>query len=334
MSKPARSASVIVLALGAALVAFSITWALLAPQGAAKLPLDYDAQIVAQGSGTLLDPGSLDSEELVVDEDVPLTRVQQVLSVEPGDSDVMTAQIGTTLSRDDREGDSALADATVQRVSVDRMSALATDDAANSSLQTNEGEPSTPIKADGLTFSWPRGAERRDYPFYDVSARQSAPMKYADDGEVDGMPVYIYRQELVDVDLAADDPSAVVSVDPGALPESAPQRLRDSEEPVRLHTFYSATRTVFVEPSSGRALREEESVHEYLAERAGDEAVTVKDYTLDTTDESRRQSVSAAAEVADDTRLAGTVIPWVSGIAGVAALLAGVGVHFLRNRRI
>ena len=334
MSKTAKPVGVLLLALGAALVAFAVTWGLLAPRSAAMLPLDYEAQTVAQGSGTLLDPASLEADELRIDEDVPLTRVQQVLSVEPGDSDVMTAQIGTTLSRDDREGDEALAGATVQRVSVDRRSALATDDAANSSLQATAGEPSTPIKAEGLTFSWPRGAERRDYPFYDVGARQSAPMEYSDDGEVESTPVYIYTQEIGDVDKAAEDPSAEVSVDAAALPESAPEHLRESEEPVRLHTFYSASRTVYVEPGSGRVLKAEEKVHEYLGEEAGDEAVTAKDYTLETTPESTRQAADYARGFADTTRLAETVVPWVTGIAGGAALLAGVGVQFLRKRRI
>lgn len=334
MSKTAKPVGVLLLALGAALVAFAVTWGLLAPKAASMLPLDYEAQTVAKGSGTLLDPASLDSDRLRIDEEVPLTRVQQVLSVEPGDSDVMTAQIGTTLSRDDRDGDEALADATVQRVSVDRRSALATDDAANSSLQATAGEPSTPIKAEGLTFMWPREAERRDYDFYEVGARQSAPMRYSDDGDVDGMAVYIYTQKLDDVDKAEDDPAAVVSAEPAALPESAPAHLRDSEDPVRLHTFYSATRTVFVEPESGRVLKAEASVHEYLGEKAGEEAVTAKEYSLETTPESTRQAVDAAGEVADTTRLAETVVPWVAGIAGGAALLIGLGVQFLRKRRI
>lgn len=334
MSKPARPAGVLLCALGAALLAFAVTWGLLAPRSASTLPLDYESQSVAQGSGTLLDPASLDSEQLRIDSDVPLTRVQQVLSVEPGDSDVMTAQIGTTLSRDDREGEEALAGATVQRVSVDRHSALAVDDAANSSLQTTAGEPSTPIKAEGLTFSWPRGAERRDYPFFDVDASQSAAMEYLDDGDVEGTPVHIYTQELVDVDKVADDPSQVVSVEPVALPESAPARLRDSEDTLRLHTFYSVTRTAFVEPRSGRVLRTEEDVHEYLGQRAGEVAATVREYTLDTSPESTRQAIEAAREVTGSTRLAETTIPWVAGIAGGAVLLIGVGVQILRNRRI
>lgn len=334
MSKTAKPMGVLLLALGAALVAFAVTWGLLAPKAASLLPLDYEAKTVAQGTGTLLDPASLDSERLRIDEDVPLTRVQQVLSVEPGDSDVMTAQIGTTLSRDDREGDEALAGATVQRVSVDRRSALATDDAANSSLQATAGEPSTPIRAEGLTFAWPRNAERRDYPFFDVDARRSAPMEFTGEGDVDGTGAYIYTQELSDIDKSEEDPSTVVSVDPGALPESAPEHLRDSDDPVRLHTFYSATRTVFVEPESGRILKSEETVHEYLGENPGEEAVTAKDYSLETSPESSRQVVAAAHEVADDTRLAETVIPWVAGIAGGAALLIGVGVQFLRKRRI
>lgn len=335
MSKPASRVGVMLFALGGALVSFAVTWALLAPHGAeAKLPLGFQAKQVSTGTGTLLDPASLDSERVQIDEDVPLTRVQQVLSVEPGNSDVMTAQIGTTLSRDDREGDDALAGATVQRVSVDRDTALATDDAANSSLAANAGEPSVPVKATGLTFTWPRDAERRDYEFYDVDARQSAPMKYSDDGDVEGIPVYIYTQSLEDVDPAEGGPSAEVSVKPEALPESAPQSLRESSEPLRLRTFHSATRTAYVEPKSGRILKSEETVHEYLAEKAGEEAVTVADYSLDSTPESTQQAVSAAEDVADATRRDNTVIPWVLGIAGVAALLAALGVQFLRNRRI
>ena len=334
MSKPASRAGVLLFALGGALVAFAITWALLAPGSASKLPLDFESNLVAQGSGTLLDPASLDSDRLRIDEDVPLTRVQQVLSVEPGDSDVMTAQIGTTLSRDDREGDEALADATVQRVSVDRDTALATDDASNSSLAADPGEPSSPIKADGLTFTWPRDAQRSDYDFFDPGARQSAPMEFSDDAEVGGMPVYVYTQNFTDVDTAEGDPSAATTVEPKALPESAPEKLRESEEPVRLRTFYTATRTAYVEPASGRVLKTEETVHEYLAEKAGEEAVTVAEYALETTPESTQQAASAAQEVADNTRRSETVIPWVTGILGVAVLFVALGVQFLRNRRI
>ena len=68
----------------------------------AKVPLNLDATLISDGTGTAFDPGSLNREKFVIDRDVPLA-LQEQLSVEsPSNADVVTLQVGSTLRRTDQ----------------------------------------------------------------------------------------------------------------------------------------------------------------------------------------------------------------------------------------
>lgn len=319
--------------LGAVLLAFAITWTLYCFPSQLTLPLSMDQRASAEGTGTVLDLASLDSDELRVDHDVPIHYVQQVTGVEPGDADTMTAQIGTTITRTDREGDASLVRATIQRVTIDRDSALPIPDETNSSLQTDADNPSVPLQADGLTVAWPVGTERRDYPFYDATARASRPIEFLDDGQVGNIQVYRFQQRFSDVDLAAVDPTKSFSVPASALPESAPEDLREQEGDVELHMYYSVERTYEVEPRSGQIVNATEDVNQYLGTEPGQEVVPVFQFRA-TLDEQSVQALSDKARAATRRMdLSGTWLPWVTGIVGSVLLCIGGGRQFSQKRR-
>ncbi|WP_333619191.1 DUF3068 domain-containing protein [Dietzia sp.] len=342
--------------VGAALVAFGATWGIVVSPSTEKLPLDASWQTAADGTGTVLDMGSLDgADKLRVDEDVPLREVQQVLSVEPGDGDTLTAQVGSTLSRAGAAGggesggqkhdagekrgggedDTAdLVRASVQRITMSRETAEGTEDAANSALQTQPETPSIPVRVEGLSVTFPKNAQKSDYQYYDPTARRAAPMVFSGEDEIDGTGVYSYRQSIDDLDMGEVDPSTGhVSVARSALPESAPKRIRDGEGDVRLERFYSVDRTVDVEPDSGRVVRITTDVHEYFGERVGEEAVPVLDAKTATTDASAAAVLEQARSENESSRWKADIVPWAAGILGAVVLVASLGVGFLSDRR-
>lgn len=321
--------------VGAACLAFALTWVLAVAPGTGKLPLDASWQVAAEGTGTVLDMGTLGSGRLRIDSGVRLSRTERVDSVEPGDSDTMTAQVGTSVSRADRDGDAALVRATVQRITLDRETALATDDAANSALQTAADTPSVPVRAEGLSVRFPRGvrAESGIYDLYDATARRAAPLHFEAEDEIDGTRVLAFHQTFDDVDLSEADPSIVVHLPGSSLPASAPRELRESKDPVALSRFYSVDRTVDVEPRSGRIVRVAENTHEYLAARAGEEAATVLDADLTTTAASSADVLDAARADERHRRWLSLVVPWAAVILGIGAITAALGVRILSDRR-
>ena len=332
-----------VLGLGVALLTFAVLWALVFFPRQLTMPLDVDTQVSGAGTGTVLDFASLAEDRMRVDNDVPLRYTRYVSSIEPGDSEKLTAQIGTTITRTDlaerteraAEGDGpepALVAATVQRTTLNRDTAMPVDDLGNTTIQTNADMPSEPVYAAGLTIAWPRDAQREAYPYFDPIARRTAPMEFVDDAVVGDLPVYRYKQTMQDVDLADVDPNNNFSVPASSLPPDAPEELRDTEGNVTLRVFYSVERTIDVEPRTGRIVAAQEKVDQYLGSRPGEHAVPVLNFDI-ALDEASVQTLSDAArtELSDISRR-GTWLPWTVGILG-AILVFGGGIVILRNTR-
>ena len=59
-----------------------------------KIPLDLNATLISDGTGTAVDPASLYSPKLVVDKNVPLVSQQQIDVESPANADVVTLQVG------------------------------------------------------------------------------------------------------------------------------------------------------------------------------------------------------------------------------------------------
>lgn len=345
-TRPARLGHLLI-GLGAALIAFALMWALVFFPQQLMVPLSVNTQVTATGRGDVLDFASLDSDQLRVDTDVPLRYTQYTVGVEPGDSDVMTAQIGTTIIRTDRAGtaadggaanatgvipDDALVQASVQRTTINRKTAMPVDDAGNTAIQNAPDAPSHPVHADGITIAWPVDTQRQSYPFFDPIVERAAPMDYVGDVMVGDLHAYRFSQTLRDEDLADVDPSNEFTLPAASLPPSAPAALRDKEGDVTMRLFYSVERTYDVEPRTGQILAATEKIHQYLGTRPGEVAVTV--FRMDVTlDEQSVQTLSAGAKSSlDDMSRYGTWMPWVTGIIGALAVVGG-GIVLARRGR-
>src|SRR4029453_18101584 len=117
--------------LGAALLIAAL---LLSPytQGKiAKIPLDLDATLVADGTGTAFDPESLNSDKFVINKNVPVAQQEQVSVEAPSNAEVVTLQVGTSLRRTDKQQDAGLLLALVDTVTLDRKTAMAVSSESN-----------------------------------------------------------------------------------------------------------------------------------------------------------------------------------------------------------
>lgn len=115
----------------------------------------------------------------------------------------------------------------------------------------------------GLQFSFPFAAEWRSYQYFDAFGHSSYPIDFQDREDFDGTTVYRFHQDLSPAPMSAAPVKGVASqyYTPA---EMAQLGLRPSDA-VSLEQFYSATRTIWVEPKTGTILNVVEQPRAFLA---------------------------------------------------------------------
>src|ERR1700752_954459 len=103
-----RIAACGILGLGAALLIAALLLTTYTKSKIAKIPLDLDATLVSDGTGTAFDPAALAAPKFEVGKNVPVTQQQQVSVEAPSNAEVVTLQVGTTLRRTDKQKDNGL----------------------------------------------------------------------------------------------------------------------------------------------------------------------------------------------------------------------------------
>src|SRR3954468_5497048 len=94
-----------IMGLGAALLIAALLLSTYTKGKIAKIPLDLDATLVADGTGTAFDPASLTADKFVIDRNVPLSQQEQVSVESPSNAEVITLQVGSSLRRTDKQQD-------------------------------------------------------------------------------------------------------------------------------------------------------------------------------------------------------------------------------------
>src|SRR5690242_7333938 len=106
--------------LGAALLIAALLLSTYTKGKIAKIPLDIDTTLVADGTGTAFDPESLNSDKFVINRKGPVAMQEQVSVEAPSNADVITLQVGSTLRRTDKQQDAGLLLALVDTVMLNR----------------------------------------------------------------------------------------------------------------------------------------------------------------------------------------------------------------------
>ncbi|ETZ69049.1 hypothetical protein L841_1395, partial [Mycobacterium sp. MAC_080597_8934] len=111
-----RFAACGIIGLGAALLIAALLLTTYTTSRITKVPLDVDATLISDGTGTALDSASLSTDHVVVNQNVPLVSQQQISVESPANADVVTLQVGSSLRRTDKQKDTGLLLAIVDTV--------------------------------------------------------------------------------------------------------------------------------------------------------------------------------------------------------------------------
>ncbi|MDV7999710.1 DUF3068 domain-containing protein [Rhodococcus sp. IEGM 1408] len=299
-----------------------------------------------------------------IDNDIPLYSQRRVQAVEPSDADVITMQAAQSLLRADKTGSDGvegLINATIDRVTVDRVTALPVDEAV-STLQMvaapTGGDDSAPVGfvRDGMQYKFPFDTEQKDYPYFDASTFTTNPISFVGETTVGGIDAYEFRQELGPIDMWASIRDHFASISSGYDPavESVLASYRregmtagqwglegDPERVVDMRRYYTNTRTVYVNPETGQVINGGENIFQYFAEdqeeataffedKAGMEAEkaeptrTAVRFESGWNEETKAATQATAQESADTLNTFGRVVPAVLGVLGLLALIGGI----------
>lgn len=306
-----RAVSLILIGLGAFLLAAALTLPLILAPNLVKLPLDETASPRAVASD--LSYYSFKDQEQVRN---ATGSVGQEVVGDPEDEaageDVAVWTVRTDIQ--DSEGNFVIPVSTYTAC-LDRKTAQSLTDCDSANIDGDyANEPA------GLTLTFPFGTEKKDYDVFNSTTGETHPARFVGEEELGGLTVYRFEQQI---------PETVVRKEmvPGALAGSP------DEPSVRADVVYSNNRTIWVEPDSGVIVTSEEHPETVIVGPDGTRGVTAFAAGIAATDETIEQGVERAEDYRSDIMWAEVYGPLLLGILGVVALGVGLWLAFRRDRR-
>ena len=333
-----RFAACGIIGLGAALLIAALLLSTYTTSRITKIPLNLDATLVSDGSGTALDSASLSSDHVVVNQNVPLVSQQQISVESPANADVVTLQVGTSVRRTDKQKDTGLLLAIVDTVTLNRKTAMAVSDdthtggAVQKPRTFNDENPPTsiPVRHDGLSYRFPFNTEKKTYPYFDAVAQKTYDVNYDTQEDVNGLSAYRFTQNIgysADGKLVAPVkyPSLYAGDEDGKVTTSAAMwgLPGDPAEQITMTRYYAAQRTFWVDPVSGTIIKQTEHANHFFARDPLKPEVTLADYKLTSNEDTVESQVNAARDERDRLALWSRVLPITFTAVGLIALIGG-----------
>ncbi len=333
-----RIAACGIMGLGAALLIAALLLSTYTTSKIAKIPLDMDATLVSDGTGSAFDPASLNGDRFIVDRNVPLALQQQISVESPSNADVVTLQVGSTLRRTDQQQDNGLLLAIVDTVTVNRRTAMAVASESNPggavqkprSIEDENPPTNVALPHDGLAYRFPFDTEKKTYPFFDPIAQKAYDANYDGEEDVNGLTTYRFTQNVgYDADGKLVDPVKYASLYDDDADSQVTARAAlwglpgDPEEAITMTRYYAAQRTFWVDPVSGTIVKSKEHGYHYYAREALKPEVTFVDYTVTSNEETVESQVASAQDERDRVALWGRILPITFTAMGLVALVGG-----------
>ncbi|MFE5457942.1 DUF3068 domain-containing protein [Nocardia sp. NPDC056564] len=323
-----RTVACLLVGLGALLIVAALLIPTYTVGKLAKTPLDLEITTIATNApgedSLVLDSKSLSAPEgaAKIDSNVPLVSQRFVTVEEPSDADEMTVQAGQTLRRIDKQGDTGLLTATIDRVTIDRKTGEPVAKEPNGSIAVTVDKEmksvAEPVQHTGLQYRFPIGTEKKDYPYFDLNARKTVDAKFVEESEINNMKVYHFQQSIPATNLYD-----VVKAPTNKLTFPAAKWGVPGDGDVTMARWYTNTRDLWVEPKTGTVIKGGEQIHLYYGRDAKPEVTALKSHIV--FDENTIESqISVAKENIDKLSLYGRIMPIILGVVGVIALIVGV----------
>jgi hypothetical protein len=331
-----RLAALTIMGLGAALLTAALLLTTYTAGKIQKIPLDIDKTLVSSGTGTALDPASLQATRFVIDKNVPLVSQQAITVETPANAQVVTFQVGTTVRRTDKQQDNGLLLAMVDTVTLSRHTAEAVsdDERPGGSVQKprtiEDDKPSTNIALphEGLAYRFPFDTEKKSYPFFDPIAQKPFDANYDGEDDVNGLTTYRFTQTVgYDADGKLVEPIKYASLYDKNEDGEVTARAElwglpgDPYEPVTMTRFYAAQRTFWVDPVTGTVVKAEEHANHYYARDPLKPEMALADYKVTSTEQTVESQVAAARNERDRLALWSRILPISLAATGLVALI-------------
>lgn len=319
-----RYVTFVLLGLGVFAVAAGLLLRLYAHPRLAKAPHDIDTVSVAQGTGitALVHVPEGDRARPEIREGLSLTSTTKVTGnlraeevTENGDVTVWVEASKVT-----SDADGLVVTAGLRSLCLDRRTGEGVtpcenqyyEDVSGQRVVADRGEPQQP----GLSFKFPFDTQRRDHRWYDGNVKQATEIRYVGEQAVRGLRTYEFVQEIPPTRI---DQREV----PGALVG------RPGVPTVRADLFYQVTRTLFVEPVTGKVIAGGEDIRQEL--RAEGETTVVFDGELTLNDETVTANVQESRENVSRLSLI-TDSPLYLWIAGGVLIVVSLLLVFTERR--
>jgi len=324
--------------LGAALLIAALLLTTYTKGKIAKIPLNLDATLVANGTGTAFDPESLNSERFVINRNVPVALQEQISVESPSNADVVTLQVGSSLRRTDKQRDSGLLLALVDTVTVNRKTAVAVSSESNPGgavQKPRAAEDTLPptniaLPHDGLAYRFPFDTEKRTYPVFDPIAQKAYDANYDGEEDVNGLTTYRFSQNVgYDADGKLVEPIKYSSLYDDDADAKVTARASlwglpgNPDEPITMTRYYAAQRTFWVDPVSGTIVKKKQHGYHFYAREPLKPEVTFVDFSVTSTDETVQSQVASARDERDRLALWDRILPITFTAMGLVALVGG-----------
>jgi Porin PorA len=324
--------------LGAALLIAALLLSTYTRSKIAKIPLDLDATLVADGTATAFDPESLNSDKFVINRNIPVAQQEQISVEAPSNAEVVTLQVGNSLRRTDKQQDAGLLLALVDTVTVNRKTATAVSSESNPGGAVQKPRaiddmvPPTNIALphDGLAYRFPFDTQKQTYPVFDPIAQKAYDANYDGEEDVNGLTTYKFSQNVgYDADGKLVEPVKYSSLYDDDADSEVTARAAlwglpgNPDESITMTRYYAAQRTFWVDPVSGTIVKKEEHGYHYYAREPLKPEVTFVDFTVTSNEQTIESQVANARDERDTLALWGRILPITFTAMGLVALVGG-----------
>lgn len=301
----------VLLGLGGFLVVGALLMRFYAYPTLAVAPVDPDSVTELSAQDVVLfdsNPEVLDT--ITTDLDIVSRTVGDVEATEEA-PDGTRVWVSTTSVRDE---DGVVRSRSAEVIPMDARTAEA-EDFGESWQETVEGEKVS-VSRTGHVLKFPFDTQKKDYEYWDSTARQAFVAEYTGTQDRDGLTTYVFEQEIPDTVVGTREvPGAILGL--------------EDEPSVEAEVHYENSRTLWIEPTTGALVDRIDDQRQWLAYDGAE--LTVQDGTIAFTDEQVATLVADYKSTAP--LLAGMkgTYPLIAGLLGLLALAAGAAL-MLRSR--
>ena len=293
-----RAIGLVLLGVGAFLLAGALAVRLFLEPALVKLPLDQTASPTARGTG--IDFFSIaDQEQLEGLEADVRQKVQGDPSSEAAGDDVAVWNFGSTIT----STDGTVLNAGTYRVCIDRRTAQAADCDVD---QVDDQD----VDITGLTLTFPFGTEKKDYDIFNSTTKKAWPATFEAVEDMEGLEVYRFEVSI---------PETVVR----SLEVPAAFAGSDEDGTVTADVVYSNERTIWVEPTSGVIVTSEEDPNTVLRGPDDTTGATILAGHFAGSDQTIADGVERAKDIRGQITMVKTVLPLVMAGLGLVLLVLG-----------